>query len=744
MKKISLSYLNKLLDHDLSIITIGDKKVPNVQWKKYQTEQITKTDLEKNYNLDSTKGFGICTGYNNLEVIDIDLKILPSLKMQQDFWNEYISFLNDNIDDFDDKFVIYKTVNNGYHILYKCEEIGGNQKIAKLKDYKEAIIETRGKAGYVFIYDNCISKKNYTQISEISIKDREVLFQCSKYYNHIEDEVKIDNKVQKQSINVSVSVWDDYNARTSVWELIEDEFDVIKKLSNKTIIRRHGATSAHSGYLFHDKDLMFLFTTGTQYPNEKGLNPFAVYTYKHHKGDWSASAKELYSKGYGSRVIKEVETLSRVIKIDKKDLQFPIEIFPIRIQNYLLECNKTLDSSIDFMGCSLLWLISVIIGNSFKIQVKSGWIESVNVWISIVGKAGIGKTPSISHIIQPLSKLNNTEIKTFIKQYKKYEAFVELDKKEKEYTEEIKKPFKTQFIVNDITQEALIELHEENKNSVGVFKDELAGWFKDMNKYRAGSDLEFWLSSWSNKGITLNRKTAKSSFVESPIIPVLGGIQPSILTQFFTEENKDNGFIDRMLTCFPELEVDHYNENEMSEDILTWYNDYIVTFYQVVKRELIEYTNEGEIQSYICKFDNEAKKEWKRIFNDITKVQNSEFENEYMKSMLPKQKSYIPRFALMIHLFDYYDCHKGEMLSISKDSVFKAEKLSKYFVNMAKKIKIDSAVKNDAKKVIFNHKDKTNKEKCMEIIKSNPDIDKKDLAELLGVSLQMIYKYLKC
>jgi hypothetical protein len=742
--KISLDRCKKLIDSGLSLITIGDKKIPNTSWKITQTVALTKNQFEQNYLLPTTNGVGIVTGYNNIEVIDIDLKILPSLKMQQDFWNEYISFLNDNIDDFDNKFVIYKTVNNGYHILYKCEEIGGNQKIAKLKEYKEAIIETRGNGGYVFIYENKVSKRDYTDIQEISVKDREVLFQCSKYYNHIEDEIKIDKKVQKESIDVSVSVWDDYNDRTSVWELIEDEFDVIKKLSNKTIIRRHGATSAHSGYLFHDKDLMFLFTTGTQYPNEKGLNPFAVYTYKNHKGDWSASAKELYSKGYGSRVIKEVESLSKAVKIDKKDLEFPIDIFPIKIQNYLIECNKTLDSSIDFMGCSLIWLISVIIGNSFKIQVKAGWIESVNVWISIVGKAGIGKTPSISHIIQPLSKLNNTEIKTFIKQYKKYETYIELDKKEKDYTEEIKKPTKTQFIVNDITQEALIELHEENKNSVGVFKDELAGWFKDMNKYRAGSDLEFWLSSWSNKGITLNRKTAKSSFVESPIIPVLGGIQPTILTQFFTEENKDNGFIDRMLTCFPELEVDEYNENEMSDEILNWYNDYIVTFYQLVKKDLIVYNSENEIESYICKYDAEARIEWKRIFNEITSIQNSEFENEYMKSMLPKQKSYIPRFATIIHLFDHYDNKQNKMLTITKDSVLKAEKLSKYFINMAKKIKIDSAVKNDAKKIMISHKDMSNKEKCIEILKSNPEMDKKDLAELLGVSLQMIYKYVKC
>ena len=110
-------------------------------------------------------------------------------------------------------------------------------------------------------------------------------------------------------------------------------------------------------------------------------------------------------------------------------------------------------------------------------------------------------------------------------------------------------------------------MHEESDNSVGVFKDELAGWFKDMNKYRAGSDLEFWLSSWSGKSVSLNRKTAKSAFVEKPLIPVLGGIQPSILTSFYTDENKDNGFVDRMLLSFPELEIERYNDKEISKEI---------------------------------------------------------------------------------------------------------------------------------------------------------------------------------
>ena len=753
--KIPLDRCRQLIDSGLSLITVGKDKMPNYTWINCQTKQLTKDQFEKQYNysggyikksgdeMHATKGVGIVTGYDNLQCFDIDLKVLSSLKEQQDFWKEYIDFLKDNIEDFEDKFVIYKTINNGYHIIFKCAEIGKNTKVATLKGQAQAIIETREAYGYIFIYDKQISKRSYTDIQEISINDRNMLFEVSKYYHFVEEknQVKIDKKVVNESINIEVKVWDDYNAKVNVWDLISDEFTIVRKLSNKTIIKRNGATSAHSGYIFSDKDCMYLFSTGTIYPNEKLLSPFAIYTYKYHAGDWSASAKKLYKDNYGSRIIREPESISKQIVITPQDLEFPIEIFPSKIQNYLLQCNKTLDSSIDYMGASLIWLISVIIGNSFKIQVKNGWQESVNVWISVVGKAGLGKTPSISNVIFPLNKINNSEIKKYIKQYQKYEAYNNMDKKEKEYTEEIKKPFKTQFIVNDITQEALIEIHEENKNSIGVFKDELAGWFKDMNKYRAGSDLEFWLSSWSNKGISLNRKTAKSSFVESPIIPVLGGIQPSILTQFFTEENKDNGFIDRMLTCFPELQIDSYNENEMPNDILLWYNDYIVTFYEDVKREMIKYNIDYEIDSQITYFGKEAKKEWQRIFNDITKTQNSEDENEYMKSMLPKQKSYVPRFALIIHLFNCYDNKISNVYEISKESILNAEKLSKYFINMAKKIKIDSVIKSDVRKVIVLNKDRSNKDKYIEVLKSNPDFNKKEIAEMLGTSLRTIYRY---
>jgi hypothetical protein len=757
LKKTDLGKCKKLLDSSLSLVCIGNNKIPNFPWKLRQTQPYTKEQFEKDYlysggiikkngvEIDPTNGVGIVTGYNGIEVFDIDLKIFASLKEQQDFWHEYITFLRDNINDFDDKFVIYKTVNNGYHIIYRCAKIGGNEKVAKLKGHNEAIIETRGIGGYVFIYENQVSKKSYYEIQEISELDRDVLFSVSKFYNYIEEKDQVIPKEQSEVINneTEITTWVDYNNKTNIIDVLGNEFSIIRNLSDKYVIKRDGAKSPHSGYIYKNSGCMYLFSTGTIYPAEKLLSPFSVYTYKFHNGNFSEAAKDLYQKGFGSRMIKPVQELSQKIIIKQEDLVFPIDIFPQEIQAYMILCQKTLDSSIDYMGCSFLWVLSIITGNAVKCQVKTGWIENSTVWFSVVGKAGIGKTPSIANIIDPLQKVNSREQKKYIKQNEKYIEYMELDKKDRANTEEIKKPRKTQFIANDITLEALVDLHEENKNAIGLFKDELAGWFKDMNKYRAGSDLEFWLSTWSGKSVFLNRKTAKSSFVESPLISVLGGIQPGVLDSFYTEENKDNGFIDRMLLCFPDLTVEEYNENELNPGILTWYSDYVISFYDIIKAKALKFNNDDEIEPILAKFSSDAKKEWKRIFNDITNQQNSDDENEYMKSMLPKQKSYIPRFALLINTLKWYDTSEYNDLNvITKESILAAEKLSKYFIAMSKKIKINSAEVNDIKKYIRNNDSKTSYEKFKELYKINPEINKSELAEKLGISRKTLYQYI--
>jgi len=520
---IELNKCFKLLDDGFSLITVGDNKIPNYSWKKCQSEQISKENFEKQYNykggirkgngdeMEATKNVGIVTGFDYLEVIDVDLKVFSTAKEQKDFWEEYLSLLKDNIFDFDDKFVVYKTKKNGYHILYKSKRVVGNKKIASLKGHTEAVIESRGVGGYVFLYDGKNqSEMTYKDVQFISDEDREILWSCSKTYDYVElVEIEIPKKTKKEYSTDGLKAWDDYNDKTNIMDLISDQFSIVRNLKDKYLIRRNGATSPHSGYIFKDSGIMFLYSSGTTFEAEKAYTPFTVYAHLKHQDNLSSAASDLYQQGYGDRVKVEPSFDDEEIKaVENYEADFPIEIFPESVRNYIKICNKTLNNSIDYMGCSLLFLTSIIIGNSSVLEIKKGWKESANIWLALIGKAGVGKTPSISSITFPLEKANNKEIKKYIKDVMAYEEYMNLDKKEKDLVQEVHKPKKSQFIVNDVTLEALIELHNENKNGIGVLKDELAGFFKDMNKYREGGDKEHWLSSWSGKQINLNRKTA--------------------------------------------------------------------------------------------------------------------------------------------------------------------------------------------------------------------------------------------
>jgi len=724
-----------LLNSGFSVMPISEGKRPLIKWKDYQKKKIEATELQS-YERDA-KGFGIITGFWDVECIDIDLKVFPTLEEGRRFWDEFKGFIQDHIDDFDRKFVIYKTINSGYHIIYRAKNLEGNRKLATLKGHNQALIETRGNGGYIYIYDNQIGKLAYEDVQEITEEERDTLIGLCKYFNYDE---KQDEEVKTISAeNEGLTPWNDYNNRNSVLDIIQDEFKVVKHLSDRIVLRKEGSKDPLHGFIYKDSGLCYLFTTATVYPHEKALSAFSIYAWKHFNGNYSEASKELYKQGYGERKVKKIE-IER-IEIPKEELIFPIEVFPEDIQSYILQNQKTLNHSIDYMGASFLWLLALSIGNSCKVEVKVGWNESVNIWIGVIGKAGLGKTPSINAMIFPIEKRNSFEVKQYQRDYKKWKDYMALDKQAKKDYEEVTEPQRKQFIVNDVTIEALADLHEENENGVAVFKDELNGWIKDMNKYKPGSDLEFWLSCWSAKAATLTRKTAKSSFIEMPLMPVLGGIQPGIFGQISTSDNKDNGFLDRLLLCYPEKEIEHYNRNSISIEVIDWYEAYVCNFYDQMKKNVLTYKF-NSIDPKIIRFDSEAEKEWERIFNNLSDMQNSDSINEYVKSMLAKQKSYVPRLALILHCLFCYDEGK-DFGWIDAETMIKAEKLSNYFIAMSKKIKDNMIESMGIKDIVREMKGSRNVDIVKAVNDSNPEFNKSELAELLNISKQAIYKHLK-
>jgi hypothetical protein len=741
--KAELSRCNKLIDDGFSLIAVGENKVPFGPWKENQTKAFTKDEFLKQYNNPKAGGTGLVTGYQNLEVIDIDLKVLPTVLEQKTFWDDYLQFLKDSIFDFESKFVIVKTRNAGFHILYKCSYIEGSKKIATQKN-SEALIESRGDRGYVFIYNNFIQGKDYTDIQEITVEDRKILWDISKYYSYVEDVPEPKLKEIKH-YEIGVTSWDDYNNKTRVWDLISSEFTIVRQMKDMTIIRRNGAKSPHSGYIYSN-NRMYLFSTGTRYESNKLYSPFLIYAVQYHGGIIENAYKQLLKNGYGTRFKPDDQPKSAIkpelLPVKENTATFPIDVFPEEIQYYFSELNQTLSAATDYLGCSFLWALSLCIGNSVKIEIKRGWIEAASVWIALVGKTGVGKTPSIKTVISPLQLRNSIEAKLYQNEREKYEEYLKDDSKKKGQHEKVKEPKRKTFIHDDVTIESLLECHASNLNAIGIFRDELSGWIKDMNKYRAGSDLETWLSCWSNTAMSQSRKTAKSYYISNGFIPVLGGIQPSILTSHFTPENKENGFVDRILLCFPELEVEYFNENEISCSLLKWYDDYIVGLYDLVRRDFFQIDEYDRVSSKIVRFSPESKAEWIRIHKKITDMQRSDEVSEYMKSFLPKQKSYVARFALLLNILNNYN-HGDPFDEITMKSILGAERLSDYFTAMAKKVKIDSMESKGINDMVKNCSKVTPRDQFEAIYSLDKNINRTKVADQFGVSRNTILRWIK-
>ena len=330
---IDLKTCYKLLDYGYSVITIGDKKIPNHKWKEQQKVKLPKTELERHYNNSTTKGLGLCTGFNGLEVIDVDTKILPTQEEKDLFWNDYLTLLQDNIEDFHNKVAIYRTASGGFHILYKCKKIDGNLKIAKLKGYKEALIESRGIGGYVFTYTDRVSILGYLDVQEISEDDREIIMDCSKHYNYVEDKPeKMPARISSDFEDQTTKTWDDYNDKNNVWDLISTKFSMVGKANGNDLVLRNGSKSAHSGYIFSDTGKLFLYSTGTDYPHEQPLSPFDIYRIDNHNGDYKEACKRLYKDGYGSRMIVQEYKKEEFWTITKKGV---IVLDPFKFKRFL-------------------------------------------------------------------------------------------------------------------------------------------------------------------------------------------------------------------------------------------------------------------------------------------------------------------------------------------------------------------------------------------------------------------------
>ena len=362
--------------------------------------------------------------------------------------------------------------------------------------------------------------------------------------------------------------------------------------------------------------------------------------------------------------------------VTKNTINFPVNVFPDLIQNYIKEQNKLSNFDVNLMASTYLWLISTIIGNKATTFVNENWNVSPVVWLMIIAERGSTKTHAINAIIRPAKEIDSDNRKAFEKALKDFNP---------DSRDAIKPTWKQMFL-EDGTREGFIKSMSHNPGGLGLMKDELTGWIADMDKHTGakGGDEAFWLSSFNNTSYTKNIKGDDGSHVVRMFINLAGSIQPQLI-QDLAKKHSTNGLFDRFLLV-------PYIEKPFKFTLETPKLSYHSTYTDFIKRSIsvLSYlTYEGERFYFL----QEAEPEFERAYNYFLQLKYKD-DSPAVSAYIAKIITYLPRLCLIIEvcyqLDNIYFNHTETIYNgIRKDSVTKALDILKYFLNNARNVLFD-------------------------------------------------------
>ena len=310
---------SKYLEHGYSPIPLvsGQKRPLLKDWTKYKETPI------EDLNLFTTDSLGLVCGYNGLEVLDIDAKHFTGNEFE-----DYIELLEANGPGLLAKMVIQQTPSGGFHFLYRCEVIEGNQKLAK-NEAKEVTYETRGIGGQVAAWPTPGYKleTKASAIQWITPEERDILLDCARELDKT-PKVEIRYEAPKQALanNEELTPWADYNEKIDCLTLLQSYgWTIVREDSKYVYVKRPGTTDARdSGKIFKDTGKLWVWSTSTELEAEVLYNPFALYTALEHGNDFKAAGRALKAEGYGyqePKKLNEVEQYEEALSEPKESAE---------------------------------------------------------------------------------------------------------------------------------------------------------------------------------------------------------------------------------------------------------------------------------------------------------------------------------------------------------------------------------------------------------------------------------------
>ena len=364
--------------------------------------------------------------------------------------------------------------------------------------------------------------------------------------------------------------------------------------------------------------------------------------------------------------------------------KIPLDAFPAKIQDMILALARQENYSIEYMMASLLVAVSTAIGNAVNIRIRGGWISNSALYMILVGRPGMGKTPPLDFAFRPIRKHDAKIIKQFKLYMEHYNSFVENGKAKKDNSSPLPdKPILRRTIISDFTPEALMRALDDNQRGIVVYVDEIMGMFNAVNQYSKGQLIEQLLTAFSGKPLDISRCSMPIPIhIEHPFINIVGTMQTTRMHELIEKGYKDNGLIDRIILVYPSSQ--EISDWQLDEDSSSASFDKYSAMWESIINKVISLpfteTEDNGLTQKILDFSSEAKAFFTNWRNEAIRAVNQIQDDGLVDSRVIKAPMITARLALVLQILRWA-CDEVHKDFVDIDSAKSAIALSEYFEN---------------------------------------------------------------
>jgi hypothetical protein len=678
-----MSRENTNLDEEIQTMIQGGCLVLPASTKTKYCDKITWSSYDGPISFDHFKelqnGFdGACiiTGKRsgNIEVLDFDRKI-----DKQEFHQvlrEFKEQVEAEQPGLLEKLPIEQTQKDGRHILYRCTEveIPGNQKLARL-DRETCLIETRGEGGLIICWPSpgyMITQGDLSEIPDITAAERDTLLKYAKAFNrYIEPSRAVSGR--QGLADGDLRPGEDFNERGNSIPILEKHgWTHVFDHGPYSRLRRPGKSFGWSASLIDGK-IFYVFSTSTEFEPEYGYSPFAVYSILEHEGDFQAAARELSKQGYGNKETSS-ETASDPLPPPPG---FPLEVLPTYFAEAVQQASRAYQTPIEIPGATLVSLVGAMVGRSRAVVVKSGWAEHPNLFLALLARSGLGKSPQIRAFLGSVFKIEKERFDAYQAALAQYQEELEARKRQNkdERGPAPEKPTYKQTYVEDSTEEALGDALSSNPKGVLWYNDELSGLLLNLGRYRSDGKSEGpkarLMSSYDSGPWKRTRKSGDNAYIRHACLSILGSMQPAVLPQLFDNMDAASGFLPRFLFVRAEPQAPPVWTEETFEGEHRGRIDGLM-------EALVAYEMNGDEPHYIG-MTREAQELYKEWFNEQAREPWRDFDAQQYEALSAKLRGQAVRLALILHVLDAHAAGESDLQPIQADTMRRALQLADWF-----------------------------------------------------------------